>query len=73
MIHSIVYTILKDLGGIAQYGVVSLCLFCLVFAGVLLCALLQTKGHVEYMAQAALEESDKEPPGPVPATTHRTN
>ena len=51
MIHSI----LQHLGGIQQYGIVSLCLFCAVFLGVLLWALLQKKAHLDYMSRVALD------------------
>lgn len=51
MIHSI----LKHLGGIQQYGIVSLCLFCTVFLGVLLWAFLQKKAHLDYMSRVALD------------------
>lgn len=40
---------------IAQYGVFSLCLFCLVFTGVLIWAFVQKKSHLDYMARAALD------------------
>ncbi len=60
MLHNIAHSILKGLGGIQQYGLVSMCLFCLVFAGVILWALLLKKGHLEYMARVALDESEPE-------------
>lgn len=51
MIHSI----LKHLGGIQLYGVVSLCLFGAVFLGVLVWAFLQKKSHLDYMSRVALD------------------
>ena len=51
MIHSL----LKHLGGIQQYGVFSLCLFCVIFLGVLIWAFAQKKTHLEYMSRVALD------------------
>lgn len=56
--------ILRHLGGIQQFGIVSLCLFCTVFVGVLFWAFLQKKNHLEYMSRVALD-SDAEPRQPV--------
>jgi hypothetical protein len=55
-----IQNILRHLGGIQQFGIVSLCLFCTVFAGVLLWAFLQSKNHVEYMSRVALD-ADPDP------------
>ena len=60
MMHSMVHSILRYLGGIQQYGVVSMCLFCLVFGGVIIRAFLLKKGHLDYMARVALDESGPE-------------
>jgi|GEM_PF-2063282 len=61
MIHSI----LRHLGGIEQYGILSLCLFGAVFIGVLAWALLQRKSHLDRMAQAPLDTELNEPPKPL--------
>jgi hypothetical protein len=50
-----IQNILRHLGGIQQYGIVSLCLFGTVFIGVLIWAFLQKKSHLDYMAGAALD------------------
>ena len=50
-----VHSILKHIGGIQQYGVFSLCLFCAIFLGVLVWAFAQKKTYLEYMARVALE------------------
>ena len=50
-----IQNILRHLGGIEQYGILSLCLFCVVFLGVLLWAFLQKKSHLDYMARVALD------------------
>jgi len=51
MIHSL----LKHLGGIQQYGIFSLCLFCAIFLGVLIWAFAQKKSHLVYMSRVALD------------------
>jgi hypothetical protein len=56
MIHSI----LKHLGGIEHFGIVSLCLFCTIFIGVLIWAFLQKKSHLDYMARVALDPESEE-------------
>jgi hypothetical protein len=47
--------ILQHLGGVEQYGIVSLCLFCTIFTGVLIWAFMQRKSHLEYMSRVALD------------------
>ena len=51
-----IQNILKHLGGIQNYGIISLCLFCTIFLGVLLWAFLQKKSHLDYMARVALDK-----------------
>ena len=48
-----IQNVLKTLGGIENYGIISLCLFCPIFAGVLVWALLQRKAHLDHMAAHA--------------------
>lgn len=48
-------SILRHLGGVQQFGIISLCLFCAVFVGVLFWAFLQKKNHLDYMARVALD------------------
>jgi len=55
-----VHSILKHIGGIQQYGIVSLCLFCAVFLGVLLWAFAQKKTHLDYMSRVALDRDQNE-------------
>jgi hypothetical protein len=50
-----IQNILRHLGGIQNFGTVSLCLFCTVFVGVLIWAFLQKKKHLEYMSRIALD------------------
>jgi hypothetical protein len=49
------HALLKQLAGIEQYGIFSLCLFCSIFTGVLIWAFAQKKSHLDYMAQVALD------------------
>jgi len=50
-----IQNILRHLGGIERYGVFSLCLFCLIFAAVLVWACLQRRAHLDRMARIPLE------------------
>ena len=50
-----IQNILRHLGGIENYGIISLCLFGTVFIGVLIWAFVQKKSHLEYMARVALD------------------
>ena len=50
-----IQNILRHLGGIQHFGIVSLCLFCTVFLGVLIWAFAQKKNHLDYMARVALD------------------
>jgi hypothetical protein len=50
-----IQNILRHLGGIEQYGVVSLCLFCLIFVMVLVWAFLQKQSHLDRMSRVPLE------------------
>jgi cbb3-type cytochrome oxidase subunit 3 len=55
-----IQSILKHLGGIQQYGVFSLCLFCAIFLCVLLWAFAQKKTHLEYMSRVALDQDQEQ-------------
>ena len=57
-----IQNILRHLGGVDQYGVLSLCLFGTLFAGVLLWALVQRKGHLDHMARVPLETETTDQP-----------
>ena len=52
-----IQNILRHLGSIEHYGVVSLCLFGSVFLGVLIWTCLQKKSHLEYMSRVALDDA----------------
>jgi len=55
-----VQNILRHLGRIDQYGVLSLCLFGALFLAILTWALLQTKGHMERMSRMPFENETPE-------------
>ena len=57
-----IQNILRHLGGVEQYGVISLGLFGTLFLGVLIWALLQRQGHLDRMARVPLENETAEPP-----------
>jgi cbb3-type cytochrome oxidase subunit 3 len=62
-----IQNILRHLGGVQHFGIISLCLFCTVFLGVLIWAFAQKKNHLEYMARVAL---DVEPDNQTGKSTH---
>jgi len=55
-----IQNVLRHIGGIQPYGVVSLFLFGAVFVGVLLWALMQKKNHLDYMARVALDADSEQ-------------
>ena len=55
-----IQNVLRSLGGIDAYGVISLCLFVSVFSGAVVWTLLQKKSHLDAMARVPLD-SDSEP------------
>jgi hypothetical protein len=56
-----IQNILRHLGGVEQYGIISLCLFGAMFLGVLVLTLLQKQSHVDHMARVPLELEPDEP------------
>lgn len=56
-----IQNVLQTLGGIANYGILSLVLFCVVFSGVILWACIQKKSHLDRMARAPLDDDSTEP------------
>ena len=60
MLHHMVHSILKELGGIQQYGVFSMCLFALVFGGAIVSVFLMKRRHLDYMASVALDDKDRQ-------------
>ena len=55
-----IQNLLRHLGGIEHYGIVSLCLFGSVFIAVLLWTVFQKKAHLEYMSRVALDADPEE-------------
>ena len=55
-----IQNVLKNLGGIENYGIVSLCLFITVFTLVLIWALAQKRPHLEHMAHVPLEHDPED-------------
>ena len=55
-----IQNILRHLGGIQNFGIVSLCLFGAVFIGVLLWAFLQKQKHLDYMSRIALDPESEQ-------------
>lgn len=53
-----IQNVLTHLGGIGLYGVLSLCLFCTVFAGVLAWTFVLRPSHLDRMARIPLENDD---------------
>jgi hypothetical protein len=52
-----IQNVLRHLGGIENYGIVSLCLFVTVFAGMLVWAFLRKQAYLQSMARLPLEDS----------------
>ena len=53
-----IQNVIKTLGGIEHYGTTSLCLFVLVFSGILIWAFSQRKSHLDRMARVPLESEN---------------
>jgi hypothetical protein len=56
-----IQNLLRHLGGIENYGIVSLCLFGAIFLGAFVSICLQKKSHLEYMSRLALDPESDEP------------
>jgi hypothetical protein len=53
-----IQNILRHLGGIENYGTLSLCLFSFIFASVFVWACLQRKGHLDRMSRVPLDAEE---------------
>ena len=53
-----IQNVLKEIGGIGIYGVISICLFFLVFSGALIWACLQKKSFLKSMAALPLQDGE---------------
>ena len=56
-----IQNVLQTLGGIANYGILSLVLFCTIFSGVIVWACAQKRSHLDRMARIPLESEEHEP------------
>ncbi len=52
--------VLTDIGGIGLYGVISVCLFFVIFSGVLVWAFLLRKPHLNALSQLPLDDGSRE-------------
>ena len=55
-----IQNVISKMGGIANFGTTSLCLFVLVFTGILIWAFSQRKSHLDRMARVPLETDDED-------------
>lgn len=55
-----IQNVLKDVGGVGAYGVISVCLFCAVFAAAMLWACAQKKSFLTKMSTLPLDEGEAE-------------
>ena len=53
-------SILTHIGGIENYGIISMCLFVFVFVGMLIWVFSMKKSHLNHMAAAPLEPETQE-------------
>ncbi len=52
--------VLSDIGGIGLYGVISVCLFFVIFSGALVWAFLLRKPHLNALSQLPLNDGSHE-------------
>ncbi len=62
-----IQNVIRELGGIATYGIISVCLFFTVFTTAMIWALVQRRAFCERMCALPLEDGSKESKG---ETTH---
>ena len=58
-----IQNVIRDMGGIAVFGIISVCLFFAVFTGALVFALLQRKSFCEHMRTLPLDDGSSESKG----------
>lgn len=56
-----IQNVLQEIGGVGAYGVISICLFFLVFSGALLLACRHQKSFLEAMSQLPLQDGEPHP------------
>ncbi len=62
-----IQNVIRDMGGIATFGVISVCLFFVVFTGAILWAFAQRKSLCDQMCALPLEDDVA---GPKPNSSH---
>ena len=62
--------VLTHIGGVAVYGIVSICLFFAFFAAAVVWALAQRAGHVRRMGEIPLNEGEVNPFTPTASKNH---
>jgi hypothetical protein len=55
-----IQNVIRNLVGIENYGIVSLCFFCTIFAGIIVWATLRKRDYCQQMAQLPLEENQSD-------------
>jgi hypothetical protein len=58
-----IQNVIRDLGGIAGFGIISVCLFFAVFICAAIYAFVQRKGFCDRMRALPLEDGSSEPKG----------
>jgi hypothetical protein len=58
-----IQNVIRDMGGIAAFGVISICLFFAVFIGAALYAFFQRKSFCEKMCALPLDDGSRESKG----------
>ena len=52
-----IQNVIRHLGGIENYGILSLCLFFAVFGGMLIWVFLRKRSYLDHMARLPLEDA----------------
>jgi len=56
-----IQNVIREMGGIAAYGIISVCLFFTVFTGAMLWAFAQRKSLCDKMSELPLDDGSREP------------
>jgi hypothetical protein len=59
-----IQNVIRDMGGIAAYGIISICLFFAVFIGAAIYAFVQRKPFCEHMRALPLEDGSRSADAP---------
>ena len=58
-----IQNVIRDMGGIAAFGIISVCLFFVVFTAAAIHAFVQRKAFCDRMRSLPLEDGSREPEG----------